>query len=397
MITGLDSPSPVSSALKDAMSKDGAVVVTDEYVAESATLGDLPRLMARRSSRASLIVLPEAGRGTLDWALDIARELRSTQANTCTAIGGGSVLDSAKTAVASLEQPWLLDPAIWQSSSGRLPMVRERKRGETGLTLLAVPTLPGSAAQVAPRVTLAHTQGQSQKMAFGSGLVPDYAVVDSELWSDVGRSYVLVGLSEMLFRTLGPYLVTQTYSSEQEADTLRIAQCIVDIGVQILRSQTGINSPVRSNIDRLSMESARPERVLGWSPGIHPWWCVQNSLAAAVAVPKRSLTPRGFLAVLDGVPPASCARLITSQEKIPDRSQGRSLIDDARYFLGEVSRSVGDVGASVDDCMVDRVVVESLELWGPSIKAAGWGDREAIGEFVRAALGRRGLEPARAT
>lgn len=389
VITELDSPGAVSLALNDAMSRDDSVVVTDEYVAESAMLGGLPRLVARRSSRASLIVLPEAGRGTLDWALDIVRALRSTQAKTCTAIGGGSVLDSAKTAVASLEQPWLLDPAIWQSSSGRLPMVRERKRGKAGLTLVAVPTLPGSAAQVAPRATLAHIQGQSQKMAFGSGLIPDFAVVDSELWSDVERSYVLVGLSEMLFRTLGPYLVTKIYSSDQEVDTLRIAHRIVDIGVQILRSQTSIDAPLRANIDRLSMESARPERVLGWSPGIHPWWCVQNSLAAATAMPKRSLTPRGFLAVLDGVPPASCARLTASQEKIPDRNQGRSLIDDARYFLGEVSRSVGDVATTVDACIVDRVIVESLELWGPSMKAAGWGDQEAIGEFVRAALWRR--------
>ncbi|MFE7603894.1 iron-containing alcohol dehydrogenase [Brachybacterium paraconglomeratum] len=389
VITELDSPGAVSSALNDAMSRDDAVVVTDEYVAESAMRGDLRRLVARRSSRGSLIVLPEAGRGTLDWALDIVRALRSTQAKTCTAIGGGSVLDSAKTAVASLEQPWLLDPAIWQSSSGRLPMVRERKRGKAGLTLVAVPTLPGSAAQVAPRATLAHIRGQSQKMAFGSGLVPDFAVVDSELWSDVERSYVLVGLSEMLFRTLGPYLVTKIYSSDQEVDTLRIAHCIVDIGVQILRSQTSIDAPLRANIDRLSMESARPERVRGWSPGIHPWWCVQNSLAAATAMPKRSLTPRGFLAVLDGVPPASCARLTASQEKIPERNQGRSLIDDARYFLGEVSRSVGDVATTVDACMVDRAIVESLELWGPSMKAAGWGDQEAIGEFVRAALWRR--------
>src|SRR5699024_11997817 len=263
VITELDSPGAVSSALNDAMSRDDSVVVTDEYVAESAMLGGLPRLVARRSSRASLIVLPEAGRGTLDWALDIVRALRSTQAKTCTAIGGGSVLDSAKTAVASLEQPWLLDPAIWQSSSGRLPMVRERKRGKAGLTLVAVPTLPGSAAQVAPRATLAHIQGQSQKMAFGSGLIPDFAVVGSELWSDVERSYVLVGLSEMLFRTLGPYLVTKIYSSDQEVDTLRIAHRIVDIGVQILRSQTSIDAPLRANIDRLSMESARPERVLG--------------------------------------------------------------------------------------------------------------------------------------
>src|SRR5699024_2938057 len=327
--------------------------------AESAMLGGLPRLVARRSSRASLIVLPEAGRGTLDWALDIVRALRSTQAKTCTAIGGGSVLDSAKTAVASLEQPWLLDPAIWQSSSGRLPMVRERKRGKAGLTLVAVPTLPGSAAQVAPRATLAHIQGQSQKMAFGSGLIPDFAVVDSELWSDVDRSYALTVLSALLFRTSGPYQVTKIYSPHKEVDTLRIAHRIVDIGVQTLRSQTSIDAPLRANIDRLSMESARPERVLGWSPGIHPWWCVQNSLAAATAMPKRSLTPRGFLAVLDGVPPASCARLTASQEKIPDRNQGRSLIDDARYFLGEVSRSVGDVATTVDACIVDRVIVES--------------------------------------
>lgn len=130
---------------------------------------------------ADTVVLPEAGRGSLHWARQVSDALRATRTSICVAIGGGAVLDAVKTAVASLDQPWLLDGAIWRSSAGLLPVVRERDRGRgTGKPILAaIPTLPGTAAQIAPRVTHTWKPGVCQKMAFGEGLVADYEAVDT--------------------------------------------------------------------------------------------------------------------------------------------------------------------------------------------------------------------------
>lgn len=329
------------------------------------------------------VVLPESSRGSLDWARQVSDALRTRKTTICVAVGGGAVLDAAKTAVAALDQPWLLDDAIWRSSGGVLPVVRERDRGAGKPGLLAVSTRPGTAAQIAPRATLARTPGVCQQMAIGEGLVPDYAAVDSELWAGTGARPQLEALCEMLFRTLGPYLVTQRCTNDQEILVTQLVHDILQMGWRALQAKDNLSASDRARIDELSMASVDPRRTSGWVPSTHPWWSVQNSLATALSLPKRTLTPGGFRAVLKR----------SNQDVDPLRSRFRyaplrprkSALDmekSALQFFTAAHEAIDGTPLSLPPATIDDVVNESFDQWKPAMIAGGWGDDDSVRQFL---------------
>lgn len=102
-------------------------------------------------------------------------------------------------------------------------------------------------------------------------------------------------------------MVTQRCSEKQKADQIRLVEEVIAIGWVALTDK--ITPEVRAEIDRLSMASVEGRRTAGWIPNGHPWWCLQNSLAPALSVSKRSLTPGGLRAVRQQKRhrPGSCA------------------------------------------------------------------------------------------
>lgn len=332
---------------------------------------------------ANTLVLPDDSRGTLTWARDIADALHAAEATACVAAGGGAVLDAAKVAVAALEYPWLFDHAVWKSTAGLLPWVRERKRGEGQPVLLAIPTRPGSAAQVAPRATLASAVNQTQRMVAGEGLVPDYVAVDSRSWADLGSRSVIEAVCEVLFRALGPYLVTQRCTDEQERLVSNLVAEVLEAGWSALGAEGALTPDERARIDTLSMATADPRRTVGWSPNAHPLWCVQNSLASALSVPKRVLTPGGFRAVL--------AR--ERQELDPLRSPyrvasvDRGLVRESLEFLDRAVEKFPMPHHKLSSETVDEIVREIFALWKPVMTAGGWVGPPDVKQFLTHDLG----------
>lgn len=294
-----------------------------------------------------------------------------------------AVFDAVKVGVAALEYPWLFDVAAWKSSAGLLPWVRERKRGEGHPVLLAVPTRPGSAAQVAPRATLASAVDQPQRMVAGQGLVPDFVAVDSRSWAGLSLHSVIETVCEVLFRALGPYLVTQRCTEEQERLVSNLVGEVLEVGWSALRANGALTSDERARIDKLSMATADPQRAAGWSPNVNPWWCVQNSLASALSVPKRVLTPSGFRAVLarerQEVDPLRSPYRVASVDK--------GLVRDSLEFLDRAVEKTPMPQQELSIETVDEIVRETFALWKPVMTAGGWGDPSDVKQLLTQDLG----------
>ncbi|PRA01013.1 hypothetical protein CQ010_05415 [Arthrobacter sp. MYb211] len=373
-----------------------AIIVTDTGVSTLASVSASIAMVGREIEVVRTIILPETTRATLSWAREIRDALRTVNGSICVAIGGGAVLDAAKTAVAALDQPWLLDNAVWRSSSGLLPTVRNRERGIGSPMLLAVSTRPGTAAQLAPRITLAISAGESQHMATGEGLIPDYVAVNSELWAGIGIRAVLEALCEILFRALGPYLVTQRCSEDQRVLLTSLIDDIVLAGWSTIQSRGNLTPADRFRIDELSMASLDPRRTSGWTPSTHPWWCIQNSLASSLSLPKRTLTLGGFRAVL----------AIRTRTVDPLRSRFRSALvhplkpdvdveEVALDFLNATYAEIGFAQQSLSSDTIDKVIDETFRMWGPVMVAGGWGDTSAVKKFLEEDLCRILPQPGR--
>ena len=105
----------------------------------------------------------------LTGAIEAARMARETGAGTILAVGGGSVIDTAKFAAAAA-----LDP------EGAEAMYRgEKPFPETALTVVAVPTTSGTGSEVTQVSVISH--GQEKRSINQPCFMPKAAVIDPEL------------------------------------------------------------------------------------------------------------------------------------------------------------------------------------------------------------------------
>lgn len=346
----------------------------------------LMRKIGAHATQSRTVQLPEVARGSLGWVRNVSDSIRDAKPDVCIAFGGGSVIDAVKVAVAAQTQPWVLDEAVWRSSRGVLPLMPRRNANRSPV-LVAITTSPGSSAQTSPRATIASRTGKCQQMILGPGLVPEVAIVDSTFWRDLGTTAKAESVCEMAFRSFGPYLVTQRCTPTQEQATLRMTDEMLSLGDEILRKNGSVSDSVRSRLDSLSMASVEAARTAGWLPSTHPWWCLQNSLAAELRMPKRALTAKGFAEVLK-----SAHRDPTSSGMCrPFETRFDELAEGARYtalgmleFCGRVARRGGYSDLQLRDDSVQRVVASTYELWGTIMEKAGWGDRNTSAALLRA-------------
>jgi alcohol dehydrogenase class IV len=131
--------------------------------------------------RAALRSLPcryvvQAGVTTPHSVLGLARTLRAHDPDVVIAIGGGSVIDAAKAArVLSLRgvdnAPDVVDFCARAISD----------TGDPRPALIAVPTTPGTGAEVTPYATIWNEASRRKLSLSGHGLVPHVAVLDPDL------------------------------------------------------------------------------------------------------------------------------------------------------------------------------------------------------------------------
>ncbi len=116
----------------------------------------------------------------------LVEDLRHMDFDTIVALGGGSVIDTAKVISAVL-------PRIGKGFSLRAHL--ERNAGElteTGIPVVAIPTTAGTGAEVTPFATVWDLGAKKKYSLSGQGLFPKVALVDPSLTLTLPREQTLI-------------------------------------------------------------------------------------------------------------------------------------------------------------------------------------------------------------
>lgn len=120
----------------------------------------------------------------------LAASCRRVAPQAIVAVGGGSVLDAAKSAAVLATRPEMTDADVIRLATGGVP--------GTGIPVVAVPTTPGTGAEATPFATLWDLDGGRKLSLAGAALHPAAAVLDRDLL--VGLPYAV--LAGCVFDTL---------------------------------------------------------------------------------------------------------------------------------------------------------------------------------------------------
>ncbi|WP_017556427.1 iron-containing alcohol dehydrogenase [Nocardiopsis baichengensis] len=242
-------------------------------------------------------VLPPEEPATVAGARTVHDRMRRCGAEVLVAVGGGSVIDSAKLARTAFHEPWVLDRALWHRPSG-LFALREPRPCRTRPPLVAVPTRPGSAAEVTDRVAVAPEAGTSRRLLTGETLRPNEALIDPLFSATLSRSDWFSSLAEILFRVLGPFLITQDSTDEIDRAAAAWVDELLGIGVHL----AGGDAPTarqRLRVAEISVATATGDHVRRWAPRMAAWWCVQNTVAARTGFAKGRLSALALPTLLE--------------------------------------------------------------------------------------------------
>jgi acetaldehyde dehydrogenase/alcohol dehydrogenase len=153
-----------------------AVIVTDEFNLGRGVVDDVRRHMNTRDVRVFSDVLPEPRESVIRAGVELLDKARP---DLVIAVGGGSVLDSAKAMRLFHEHPELNMREL------SLPFLDPRKRvthypeNRHAVKLVAIPTTAGTGSEVSPGAVI--TVDDRKVTLIDYSLVPDMAIVDPNL------------------------------------------------------------------------------------------------------------------------------------------------------------------------------------------------------------------------
>jgi phosphonate metabolism-associated iron-containing alcohol dehydrogenase len=136
--------------------------------------GDLDRILALyRASEEPLVIEDVAANPDLSDLEKRLAELRASSVREIVAIGGGSVMDTAKVLALGLGHEDF-SPRLHVLEGAPIPARRKTR-------LVCVPTTAGTGSEVTPFATVWDRQSQQKYSVAGDGVFPDAAVLDPEL------------------------------------------------------------------------------------------------------------------------------------------------------------------------------------------------------------------------
>ncbi|MCG8654524.1 iron-containing alcohol dehydrogenase [Yimella sp. NH-Cas1] len=303
-------------------------------------------------------------------SLEAAEQLRETAdaASQVVAIGGGSVLDTAKVALA------LDDPATRTVVNARdrcgwrvLPDTMRSRR------LFAVPTTIGTASEVSGIVSVV---SQREKLALTSpALQPDVAVLDARLSAGLDRQLVLEGTLEALLRCVGPLVTTGLPDPAAEAAGIAAARRLAD-ALNVLHGSDDevLRLQARQTVLEAGAETQRSRRAELSTPFAVKSWFVANNVSHQLGIRKMqalaSLTPTywGFLARSE-----SSDRLQHVWEALTPHLPGDPSTDPSTG-LEQLLDTLGiaAMGPMSDDD-IESIVRSCVRMWGGGLPMlSGW-------------------------
>ena len=281
-----------------------ALIVTD------GTLGSGPALTDARTrcafARVACDVYDEVRADPELGAVARAVEaIHASRAQVVIGLGGGSVLDVAKTAAWVARNPQLLGDGELGWRGG---LARPALAGSSGVSLrppLATVMLPstiGTGAEVSAVACLSAARGGEKRLLIDGALHPTVALLDPALTRTLPRRLCLQGAFETLVRLLVPYLTDVQARPLQDAISFAVMRTIVAQG-RLVAGDPGDDEA------RLALSLATVASHVAWATtgrpiGGHVLWYLANPLSPAAGVDKVSalaaLTPAYLGAVCCG-------------------------------------------------------------------------------------------------
>ena len=137
---------------------------------------------------------------TAEFVRTVIEKVKSGGFSVLLAVGGGSVIDTAKAAAAGA----LYDGDFWDFFTGKTPMTK-------ALPVIAVLTIPAAGSESSIRVVI--TQGE-EKLGAGTGVVrPKVAFINPELFFTLPKKQIAAGVIDMMSHIMERYF-TNTENAE---------------------------------------------------------------------------------------------------------------------------------------------------------------------------------------
>jgi NADP-dependent alcohol dehydrogenase len=225
------------------------------------------------------------------------------RAHVVIAIGGGSVLDVAKTAAWAARNPQLLRGSGLHWRGG---LARREEPSAAGAGLLRPPlatvmlaTTLGTGAEVSAVACLSRVRGGEKLLLIDRDLQPSVALLDPALTRTLPQRLCLQGGFETLARLLIPYLTDAHERPLQDAVTFAIMRTIVKEARRVVRDPA--NDQARLSLALCAVASHVAWANTGRPVGGHPLWYIANPLSPAASVDKVSALAALSTSYLDAV------------------------------------------------------------------------------------------------
>ncbi|WP_338747726.1 iron-containing alcohol dehydrogenase [Janibacter alittae] len=356
---------------------DHVIVVTDVGVRTAGHLYRIGRLLEEGGVRSDVLVLMQSAAATVAGVQEIHDRLARNSLGQfgIVALGGGSVVDTCKVAALATRYPWLLDPVSMRAQRGLVSMVNAR-RGE--VPVFAVPTRFGSAAEVAPRAAIAPDPLSVRRLIVGDALVPDDVMIDLGLCGGLILEQWMDGLFEMIFRVIGPFMVTQTSTRETDVQALTMLEEVLSLGERLVVDGRTPTIDEQASLVELSTQTATGPHTEGWNPVMPSWWCIQNTLMTYAGWTKGELLRRALPILFERIEDG--ATWLGSPERLALLGQGANCVK-ARVVQMCKSYRAGAKAKAPPSLDYGACARETMKLWGghPDIHRAG---EEGVGGLI---------------
>lgn len=204
----------------------------------------------------------------VDACIGLAREFHADQ---IIAIGGGSVIDSAKAVAAGFYH----DGSVWDICSSQI-------RATKALPILCVLTLAATGTEMNMFSVIQNVE-TSQKLGWGSDLVyPRVSFLDPEFTYSVPKTYTAYGVSDLIAHTFEQYFepTSSPLSDHLATDIVKLA---FQYGKEVLVNPTDYDS--RANILWLSTVALNGSLSAGKSGGDWGVHAFEHSLSVLFDIP----------------------------------------------------------------------------------------------------------------
>jgi len=138
------------------------------------------------------------------------------------AVGGGSVLDSAKGVAIGLKNKGPLSDFLWMGEAN-LP-----KNPESALPIIAIPTMPASGSEINKNAVVTWQKNNIKSVIFHELIYPKVAIIDPSLTITLDSQQTTDTAIDIMSHALETYLSTNKSTELQDEITIGICKTVKD-------------------------------------------------------------------------------------------------------------------------------------------------------------------------